>query len=255
MMKKFGLIVFVALLTLTAGTTYAQEAGDAGALTAPAGGTASTGGATFVDVVRGGGFLGVVLWVAIFVTSVAGIALIVDAFITVRAVKIMPPTLVKDVQAAMEQGDVMKALQHCEEEPCPVSSVLSAGFSNVEEGFDTIQDAVSVAAAMEEERLMQRVNYLNVVGNLAPMLGLLGTVQGMIAAFANLASAGAAGGGALALSISQALYTTAFGLFIAIPALAFFYFFRNRASTIILTMERLTMDEIKILRNVEVVEA
>ncbi len=255
MMKKIGLIVLMGMLMFTTGLVMAQDApaADAGTVTAPAGST--PGSATFVDVVRGGGFLGIVLWVAIFVTSVAGIALIVDAFITVRAVKIMPPTLVKDVQTAMEQGDVMKALQHCEEEPCPVSSVLSAGFSNVEEGFDTIQDAVSVAAAMEEERLMQRVNYLNVVGNLAPMLGLLGTVQGMIAAFAGLASAGAAGGGALALSISQALYTTAFGLFIAIPALAFFYYFRNRASTIILTMERLTMDEIKILRNVEVVDA
>lgn len=257
MMKKLGLIALMGMFALTLSTAFAQEAAgaDAGQLTAPAGGGSAPGAATFVDVVRGGGFLGIVLWVAIFVTSVAGIALIVDAFITVRAVKIMPPTLVKDVQEAMQQGDVMKALQHCEEEPCPVSSVLSAGFSNVEEGFDTIQDAVSVAAAMEEERLMQRVNYLNVVGNLAPMLGLLGTVQGMIAAFANLASAGAAGGGALALSISQALYTTAFGLFIAIPALAFFYYFRNRASTIILTMERLTMDEIKILRNVEVVDA
>lgn len=254
MMKKIGLILMMGLLTFSGGIVLAQEAAEAGALTTTAGGTAP-GSATFIDVVRGGGPLGIVLWVAIFVTSVAGIALIVDAFITVRAVKIMPPTLVKDVQTSMEQGDVMKALQHCEEEPCPVASILSAGFSNVEEGFDTIQDAVSVAAAMEEERLMQRVNYLNVVGNLAPMLGLLGTVQGMIAAFAGLASAGAAGGGALALSISQALYTTAFGLFIAIPALAFFYFFRNRASTIILNMERLTMDEIKILRNVEVVDA
>jgi biopolymer transport protein ExbB len=154
----------------------------------------------------------------------------------------------------MEQGDVMKALQHCEEEPCAVSNILSAGFSNVQEGFDTIQDAVSVAAALEEERLMQRVNYLNVVGNIAPMLGLLGTVQGMIDAFAGLANAGAAGGGALANSISQALWTTAIGLVVAIPALSFFYYFRNRASTIILGMEMLTMDEIKVLRNVEVVD-
>jgi len=208
----------------------------------------------FFDVVQSGGILGIILWVAIFLTSISCIALIVDAFITVKMNKVMPPSLVNNVKSAMEQGDVMKALQHCEEEPCPVANILSAGFSNVEEGFDTIQDAVSVAAAMEEEQLMQRVNYLNVVGNLAPMLGLLGTVQGMIAAFAGLATAGAGGGGALALSISQALWTTAFGLFVAIPALAFFYFFRNKASTIILTMEMHTLEEIKILRNVEVVE-
>ena len=208
----------------------------------------------FFDVVTTAGPLGIILWIAIFLTSVSCIALIVDAFLTVKMNKVMPPSLVGNVKAAMEQGDVMKALEHCEQEPCPVANILSAGFSNVEEGFDTIQDAVSVAAAMEEEQLMQRVNYLNVVGNLAPMLGLLGTVQGMIAAFAGLAQAGAGGGGALAESISQALWTTAFGLFIAIPALAFFYFFRNKASTIILTMEMHTLEEIKILRNVEVVE-
>ncbi len=257
MIHKLFLVLSLMLSTLVLNpAALAQEPEPAAAnVTAPAAAPPTASSTPFLEVITGSGALGVILWIAIFGTSVAGIALIVDAFITVREVKIMPPALLSAVKAAMEQGDVMKALQHCEEEPCPVSSVLSAGFSNVEEGFDTIQDAVSVAAAMEEERLMQRVNYLNVVGNLAPMLGLLGTVQGMIAAFANLASAGAAGGGALANSISQALYTTAFGLFIAIPALAFFYYFRNRASTIILTMERLTMDEIKILRNVEVVDS
>jgi biopolymer transport protein ExbB len=249
MSKKTGLRLFITLSTLLAGWTgFAQEAAGQMVVTTEGGSSGS-----FFNVVTSSGVLGVVLWLAIFFTSIACVALIVDAFLTVRSTKVMPPSLMANVQSAMEQGDVMKALQHCEEEPCPLSNILSAGFSNVEEGFDTIQDAVSVSAAMEEERLMQRVNYLNVVGNLAPMLGLLGTVQGMINAFAGLANAGAAGGGALAMSISQALWTTAFGLFVAIPALAFFYYFRNRASTIIITMEMHTLEEIKILRNVEVV--
>ncbi|MEX2607897.1 MAG: MotA/TolQ/ExbB proton channel family protein [Kiritimatiellia bacterium] len=249
MSKKTMWIFVMAGMALVAGSIgLAQEAGQVTVT-----GEAASTSPSFFNVVTSAGILGIILWLAIFFTSIACVALIVDAFLTVRVTKVMPPTLVSNVQTAMEQGDVMKALQHCEEEPCPVSNILSAGFSNVEEGFDTIQDAVSVAAAMEEERLMQRVNYLNVVGNLAPMLGLLGTVQGMISAFAGLATAGAAGGGALAMSISQALWTTAFGLFVAIPALAFFYYFRNRASTIIITMEMHTLEEIKILRNVEVV--
>lgn len=249
MSKKTGRTLSWVATAIFAGTAaFAQEAPGSISVT-----TESSGGPSFFNVVTAGGPLGIILWLAIFFTSIACVALIVDAFLTVKANKVMPPVLVGNVQNAMEQGDVMKALQYCEEEPSPVANILSAGFSNVEEGFDTIQDAVSVAAAMEEERLMQRVNYLNVVGNLAPMLGLLGTVQGMISAFAGLANAGAAGGGALALSISQALWTTAFGLFVAIPALAFFYFFRNRASTIIITMEMHTLEEIKILRNVEVV--
>jgi biopolymer transport protein ExbB len=249
-MRKMKQWMFAAgtLAFVMGGAVFAQEV----AVTTTPG--KPVGGTSFIDVVTGSGFLGVFLWVLIFLASIAAVAFIVDAFITVKPSKIMPPALVSRVQSAMEQGDVMKALQHCEEEPSPLANILSAGFSNVEEGFETIQDAVGVAAQMEGEKLLQRINYLNVVGNLAPMLGLLGTVQGMIAAFAGLANAGAAGGGALALSIAQALYTTAFGLFIAIPALAFFYFFRNKATTIILSMEMLTLEEIKILRNVEVVE-
>ncbi len=212
-------------------------------------------GLGFFQIVTGAGVLGVILWLTIFAASVAGIALIMDSFVTIRARKIAPDTLVSEVRAAMEQGDVMKALRHCEDNPVPLSNIISAGFINVEEGFEAIQDAVAVAADLEGEKLMQRVNYLNVVGNLAPMLGLLGTVQGMIYAFATLATeAGGAQQAMLALNISQALFTTAAGLVIAVPAVAFFFVFRNKATTIILNMEGTTMDLIKVFRNVEVVE-
>ena len=213
-------------------------------------------GPGFLQIVTGAGLMGILLWLSIFAASIAGIALIVDSLVTVRAHKIAPDTLVQEVRTAMEQGDVMKALKHCEDNPVPLSNILSAGFTNVEEGFEAIQDAVGVAADLEGEKLMQRVNYLNVVGNLAPMLGLLGTVQGMIFAFASLATAaeGAARQAALALNISQALFTTAAGLAVAVPAVAFFYFFRNKATNIILSMEGTTMDLIKVFRNVEVVD-
>lgn len=212
-------------------------------------------GPGFLQIVTGAGVLGIVLWLAIFGASVAGIALIVDSFITIRESKIAPDDLVSEVRTSMEQGDVMKALKHCEDNPVPLSNILSAGFTNVQEGFEAIQDAVGVAADLEGEKLLQRVNYLNVVGNLAPMLGLLGTVQGMIFAFATLGTAaeGAAKQAALALNISQALFTTAAGLAVAVPAVAFFYYFRNRATKIILSMEGQTMDLIKVFRNVEVV--
>jgi len=210
----------------------------------------------FLEVVASGGFFGIILWLSLLACSIAGVALIVDSFITIRPVKIMPDTLIANVREAMEEGDVMKAMKHCEDEPGGMANILLSGFSNVEEGFDVIQDAIGAAAELESEKLLQRVTYLSVVGSLSPMLGLLGTVQGMILAFGTLATqtAGAAQQALLALNISQALYTTAAGLCIAVPALAFFYFFRNRASKIILNMEMITLDLIKALRNVEVVE-
>ncbi len=210
---------------------------------------------SFMNVVMSSGALGIILWLGLGASSVAGFALIVDSFITIREKKIVPQDLVVKAREAMEQGDVVKAIQHCEEQPGPLANILSAGFSNVQEGFEAVQDAIGVAADLESEKLIQRVTYLNVVSNIAPMLGLLGTVQGMIYAFANLAmtQAGAAQQQMLAVNIAQALYTTAAGLIAAVPAIGFFYYFRNRLTKIILGMEALTTDLIKSLRNVEVV--
>jgi biopolymer transport protein ExbB len=213
-------------------------------------------GLGFWTVIISSGFLGIIIWLGLGGTSVAAAALAIDSFVNIRQKKIVPQQLVDDVRSSMEQGDVLKAIKHCEERTGPLASILSAGFSNVKEGFDVIQDVVGVAADLESEKLLQRVAYLNVCANLAPMLGLLGTVQGMIYAFATLATteAGAAQQAMLALNIAQALWTTAAGLCVAIPAISFYTYFRNRASKVILNMEALTMDLIKSLRNVEVVE-
>jgi len=171
--------------------------------------------------------------------------------LTVRAKRIMPPTLLAAVTAAMTEGDVLKAMKSCEDEPGPLANVLTAGFSHVEEGFEVIQDAIQVAADLETEKMMQKLTWLSVVSSIAPMLGLLGTVQGMIAAFLNLA--GTPDFGVLALNIGQALYTTAAGLIIAIPVIAMYHAFRNNTNTLVLRMQAMTLELVKDLRNVEVV--
>jgi biopolymer transport protein ExbB len=260
LMLSIGLLGFTsAVLAQEAAPAAAPAAGAGLELDAEAAAAAASEAQqdqmSFYRIVMSGGFMGVVLWLALGACSVAGFALIVDSFITIREKKIVPDAFVQKVRESMEQGDVMKAMKHCEEEPGALSSILTAGFSNVQEGFEAIQEAVGIAADLESEKLLQRVTYLNVVANLAPMLGLLGTVQGMIFAFATLGtqSAGAAQQSMLAVNIAQALYTTAAGLVAAVPALAFFYYFRNRATKITLGMEALTLDLIKVLRNVDVV--
>jgi len=211
------------------------------------------GGQTFFDIVFGGSAMDITVWMLIFLTSLATIALIIDSFLSIRATKIMPVELVKAVKDALSEGDLGAAIEACESTPGPLSNILLAGFNNISEGYDVILDAVSSAASIETEKLMQRVNYLNLCGQLAPMFGLMGTVTGMVAAFGGLATAsGAAKAAKLAMSISGALYTTAVGLFIAIPAILGFTFIKNNASKIILTMEALTYDLIKTLKGAEV---
>jgi biopolymer transport protein ExbB len=214
---------------------------------------ASSGSGGFLAVVFKSGPLAFLLWLAIFGAAGAAVYFAVDCAITVRPVRIMPQALIDNVTEAMAEGDVLKALQACDDEPGPLANVLSSGFSHVEEGYDVIEEAISTAADLETEKLVQKLTWLSVVGNLAPMLGLLGTVQGMIAAFGTLAS-GAPDIGVLAMNISQALFTTAAGLTVAVPCVAFYYIFRNSANKIVLRMEALTMEMIKDLRHVEVVE-
>jgi biopolymer transport protein ExbB len=246
---------------LTVGSVMAQDAApaaapaaaeaakvDAGA--APA--AAKSSGTGFWAVVVGSGWLGIVLWLALFGCGAAAIYFIVDSSVMIRPHKIMPQVLIDNVKAAMAEGDVMKALHACETEPGPMANILSAGFSHVEEGFDVIQESIGAAADLETERIMQRLTWISVCSNLAPMLGLLGTVQGMIMCFQTLAT-GAPDVGALAMSISQALWTTAGGLSTAIPAITFYYSIRNNANRLILRMQAMTMELIKDLRNVEVV--
>lgn len=254
------LAVFVAIGVvdvLGQGAPAPVPAAAAPATPAPAaGGDASGGVPSFglFSVIMSSGALGVILWLALFGDFFAEIWFMVDCGIYVRASKIMPQTLVDKVTEAMAQGDVLKALQECENEPGPMANILTAGFSHVEEGYEIIQEAVSMAADMENEKLMQRISYISITSSIGPMLGLLGTVQGMIWAFASLAQTGVAVISILAANIGQALYTTAAGLCVAIPGVLAFALYRNKANRIILRMEMITMELIKDLRNVEVVK-
>ena len=257
-MKKSVLLLSalaVIMLVVTVGTAWAEFAPAGPAPVGPAGPppAPSGGGVSFFRVVFGSGPLGIFLWLLIFGSAGAGVYFAVDCFITVRTKRIMPQELIDSVNEAMAEGDVLKALECCENEPGALANVLTAGFSHVEEGFEVIQEAVATAADLETEKLMQKLTWLSVCGNVAPMLGLMGTVQGMIGAFAVLGT-GAPDVGVLAMEISQALYTTFVGLLIAVPCVALYYVFRNAATRIVLRMEAMTMELIKDLRNVEVVE-
>lgn len=253
---KLTLVLALVLAAACVCNAPAQEAGELvneeGAAVEDAS-AANEGSGQFFSVILASGPLGVMLWLALFGAAGAAVYFAVDCAITVRAKRIMPQALIDNVTASMAEGDVLKALQNCEQEPGPLANILSAGFSHVEEGYDVIQESISTAADLETEQIMQKLTWLSVVGNLAPMLGLLGTVQGMIAAFSTLAE-GAPDVGVLAMNISQALFTTAGGLTIAVPCVAIYYTFRNSASRIILQMEAMTIELIKDLRNVEVVE-
>jgi biopolymer transport protein ExbB len=219
-----------------------------------------SGGATeaspgFVNIVFEGGFVNVCIWLMLFGASAATLAFIVDAIVTVKREKLVPDDLVEGVRYSLNEGDLDSAISACEENPGPLSNILMVGFSNINEGFEVIQESISASADYESEKLLQKVNYLNMLGQIAPMLGLLGTVTGMVSAFGGLAGAsGTAKSAILATSISGALWTTCAGLLISVPALLSYTFTRNNAIRIILESESTVIDLIKTLRDAEVDE-
>ncbi len=260
-MKKLMMALAVSALvfgaTMTATPAFAQDAAPAAGEVVGADGqkaeAAAPQGTSFIDVVLGGGIVGFILWMALFASGGFAIYFIVDGYILVRPKKIMPEELIEQVKEAMDQGDVMKAIEICDNDPSSMAKILKAGFSHVGEGFDVIDEAISAAGDLEIEYMMQRLNWIQICSSLAPMLGLLGTVQGMILTFASIALTGVEIS-SLSLTISQALYTTAGGLCTAIPAIMFFCILRNSANRLVLRMTVVTGDIIKNLRGAEVVE-
>jgi biopolymer transport protein ExbB len=237
----------------------AAAAGDAASAATEAEGAAATQAGSSMSlgtIIFRAGWFGVLVWMMLFACSIAFVALAIDCFLSIREVKIAPPALVQSVRGAIDRGDLTAAVEACEVSLAPLGRILMAGFANVQEGFEVVQDAVSVAADIEGDTLLSRVSYLSVISNTTPMLGLIGTVQGMIYAFHTLGTrqAGAAQQAMLALNISHGLWATAVGLGISVPAAILFYYFKNKTTRVILGMESLTLDITKALRSVEVVE-
>ena len=210
----------------------------------------SSGG--FYDIVFGSGIVGMLLWLALFGDGALAIYFSIDSSILIKPEKLMPKKLMEGVNAAMTEGDLQKAMDACKQNPSAMSAIVLAAFQHIEEGFEAIQEAVSAASDLEQEKIQQRLNWISVCGNLGPSLGLLGTVQGMILTFQALASGGAGDASALASSIGQALWTTAAGLIVSIPSITIFYSLRNRANRLILQMQAMTMEILNGLRNVQV---
>ena len=209
-------------------------------------------GGGFYEIGFGSGVVGMLLWFALFGDGAFAIYFSIDSSILIKPEKLMPKRLLDGVTAAMAEGDVVKAMEVCQQNPSSMASIVNAAFQHIEEGFEAIQEAVNAASDLEQEKIQQRLNWISVCGNLGPSLGLLGTVQGMILTFNALASGGAGDASALASSIGQALWTTAGGLVVSIPSITIFYTLRNKANRLILKMTAMTMEILNGLRNVAV---
>ncbi len=185
-------------------------------------------------IIFSGGIIGFLMILLLLALSLTAAYLVFEHVMTLRRSELMPEGLGETVRDSLAAGKVRQANEACQGRPSFLSFVLISGMAEVEGGWPAVEKALEDALAEQSARLFRKIEYLSVIGNIAPMVGLLGTVIGMIFAFQQVAStSGSAGAGELAEGIYQALITTVGGLLVAIPSLGAFAIFRNRVDQLV----------------------
>lgn len=170
------------------------------------------------------GFIG---WM-IIALSVVCLAQVIEAYVTLGRDKLAPPALIDEVQSLFDEGQYQEAMELCENEPTFFTRIVAAGISKIGHPYEVIQISLQEMGDEEAIRLHQKLGWISVQAAVAPMLGLFGTVSGMIASFHVIANTANPTPAQLASGIYVALLTTFEGLMIAIPATAAFAYLRNR---------------------------
>jgi biopolymer transport protein ExbB len=175
------------------------------------------------------GTIGWILWAM----SIMTVAIVVQYFIAIRREHILPVAVLAHVRELFDEKQYGEAIEVSSGEPSFLSYVVHAGLSDASHGYPAMERAMEEAAEERTTKFLRQIEWLNLIGNISPMLGLFGTVWGMILAFQTLAnSGGAADPSKLSGSIGIALVTTLLGLAIAIPALAVYAIMRNRVDSL-----------------------
>lgn len=206
-------------------------------LAANAAGGASSKGATLFQMISSGGvsmlFLGLL--------SVAVVSLIIYHFLYVRVEKLVPQDMAENVLALVDRKEYDKALAVCRQQPNLISAIALKGLEKISRGGAVVQEAILFEGKSRIERLWQNLTYLGDLAVIAPMVGLLGTIIGMIEAF-NYFRGGSINPAVLTQGLAKAMVNTAVGLFVAVPAMIAYSYFRGRISLVTSTAEAIASE-------------
>lgn len=237
-MKKKMVAAGVAFLG-TVGCAFAQAAAETAAV-AP---KASAAGMSLRQAWEYGGWI---MWVLAGI-SVFALTMVFYFMTAFRSRAIVPRALMTDVLAKIQSNELNEVRRLCDRRPCPLSAVVLASLDclrNVPQcDVSLLRDTAESEGSRQAESLQSQTEFLLDIATIAPLLGLLGTVLGMLTAFGSVASdVASAKPVVLASGVSQALVTTIFGLVVAIPCMAFYAWFRRRAARQISNLEAATSE-------------
>ncbi len=180
--------------------------------------------------------------------SVAALALIIYHFIYVTPEKLTPRDFCETLIDLLDKKQIDKAVSLCKQQQNLISEIALKGFSKIGRGKAVVEEAVQVEGKIRVEKLWEKLGYLGDTAVIAPMLGLLGTILGMIQAFNYQAfKAGIIKPVILAQGLAKAMITTAYGLIIAVPVLVFYSYFRSRIVRIQQDAERVSSEMLQLI--------
>lgn len=191
---------------------------------------------------------GGLLMVLIAICSFIGAGIIVERWLTLRRARVNTGTLMNRVRQSLRGGEVGRALDICDETPGPVARMLKEGVLRAGASRELIRETVESAGKSELYKLERGLDSLATIAGVAPLLGFLGTVTGMIRAFMDIqALGGQVNANVLAGGIWAALVTTAAGLTVGIPALIFYNWLVGKVRHFVFEMERSSMELLDLL--------
>ncbi len=209
-----------------------------------AGARAGTGGdCGLIDLVRAGGWL----MLPILLCSVVAAAIVIERFWSLAGARIMPPYLMAQIWTWLKNRQLDADRLGRVRRASPLGKLLAAGLAASRGGRAEMRGAIEQTGAQVAHDLERHLNALGTIALISPLLGLLGTVFGMIQIFDDVMLRGTGDVGELSVGISEALITTAAGLTVAIPALMFHRHFRRRVDALVIELERESMKLIELL--------
>ncbi|MFV1873998.1 MAG: MotA/TolQ/ExbB proton channel family protein [Oleiphilus sp.] len=196
-----------------------------------------------LDLLKPGG----IIMFPLLLCSVLALAIIIERFWTLRVSRLAPKTLVQDLWVSIRKKELNARKIKELKEAAPLGRVLAAGLVNAKHGREIMKESIQEEASHVVHEMERFLTALGTIAVITPLLGLLGTVIGMIKVFAQLQLEGAGNAAALAGGISEALITTAAGMTVAIPALIFHRYFLRRVDEIVVDMEQESLRLVEVL--------
>jgi biopolymer transport protein ExbB len=177
--------------------------------------------------------------------SMTGTAFVIEHAVNIRREKLAPTPLAQDLQALIEEGQYDEAIELCDQEGGYLSHLVGSALRMRHAGYQEMIAGLEAAANEETFKLNTKISYLSLIGNIGPLLGLLGTVTGMIASFQVIENLKAPTPKDLAVGVYESLVNTTMGLFIGIVFLTAYFLYKNKVTKMTLSMNLQAVDLLK----------